>query len=774
MRTGTWTLAAVLALGAGLPRPVWGQCPDGSPPPCGRPRQVLDTTRYAILPFVHREGSQTATLDGADCAELLSEAFGRWVEVRLADKTRIYDALARRGARAPFRIPFDTALAIARALGAGKLVMGQLWIFGDTLRLTAGVYDAARGGPPVREVTMRVAAHSGGIGAAFNALADSLLGADPGAMEGAGAEQTRSLRALRAYALGERAMRAWDLTAATSAFRTAIVADSEFAHAYLRLGQALLWTADSAPAAARDRVVIARQTGTLLAKLGGGDRALLLAQQAMFEERWPDACAKYREKLAADSTSFAAWYGLAECIAEDPVVTPDPIDSSRYVFRGSWHSAVLAYRRALLLAPSFNFAFGGGAAQRLTRILYAERYRWRKGRLGNVPYFGLPSLEADTIAFHPVTGAVMARFGTRPATHRAAVERNRAILNEVAAAWVTAFPQEAQAHRTLAYAFEVGGKLTGARLEQQSALEEISAAQRLARTPTQRIRDAVARVRLLVKAGEFATARHTGDSLLGSLGRPTTGMAGIAVLLGRPALAARLFVPEDSNYLPSAADNEPVSLPVPIVQTGLRLLAYAAAGAPRESVLVFEARAEDAARGLPIPTRAAARSSLLDIPAELVFDVMGPRPRHRQLPLVDREMVMQWALARGDTSQVRAHLDTLLATTGPAPSADELSSDAVYERAWLMLAIGDTIGAVHYLDGTLEDLPDLFSALLDYLPLTGTLVRMMALRADLAAVRGETATAHHLARAVTTLWSGAERPLQPVVTRMQRILAEQK
>src|SRR5881628_2638413 len=82
-----WTVAAVLALGAGLPRPVWGQCPDGSPPPCGRPRQVLDTTRYAILPFVHREGSQTATLDGADCAELLSEAFGRWVEVRLADKT---------------------------------------------------------------------------------------------------------------------------------------------------------------------------------------------------------------------------------------------------------------------------------------------------------------------------------------------------------------------------------------------------------------------------------------------------------------------------------------------------------------------------------------------------------------------------------------------------------------------------------------------------------------------------------------------------------------
>src|SRR5439155_24201300 len=141
----------------------------------------------------------------ADCAELLTEAFARWVEVRLTDKTRLYDALARGGQRLPFRIPFDTALAIARRLGAGKLVMGQLWSFGDTLRLTAGLYDAARGGGPLREVTTRLPANEGGMGATFNALADSLLGADAGAARGAGAEQTRSLRPLRAYAAGERA-----------------------------------------------------------------------------------------------------------------------------------------------------------------------------------------------------------------------------------------------------------------------------------------------------------------------------------------------------------------------------------------------------------------------------------------------------------------------------------------------------------------------------------------------------------------------------------------
>jgi tetratricopeptide (TPR) repeat protein len=768
--------AIVLALVVCVPAPrgLSAQCPDGSPPPCLFREVSLDTSRYLILPFAHREGSQATPLDGAGCAELLAEAFARWAEIRLADKTRIYDALARRGARVPFRIPFDTGLAIARQLGAGRLVMGQLWSFGDTLRLTAGLYDATRGGAAMREVTARVAASEGGMGAAFNALADSLLGADAGLMRGAGAAQTRSLRALRAYAQGERAMRSWDLAEATREFRAAIVADSQFAHAYLGLGQALLWAADSSTIAARDRAVIARETRELLAKLGTADRARLLAQQAMFEERWPDACTKYREILASDSTNFAAWYGLAECNAADPVVIRDPADSTRYIFRSSWYTAVRAYRRALLLAPSFNFFFGGGAAQRLTRILLAERYRWREGRLGAIPYFALPTLEADTIAFRAVSGAEMAHSGPRPPGHRAAVQRNRETLSEVTAAWVNAFPQEPQARRAMAYALEVGGKIVAARGEQQSALGEAGVAQRLERTPKERVRDAVMRIRLFVKAGDFESARRIGDSLLAAADRPTTGMAGVAVLLGRPALAARLFVADDSNFVPAAADNEPVSLPNSVALIGLRLLAYASAGAPRESILVFEGRAAQAVARLPAPTRSAARSALLDTPAELVFDVMGPRPTHRAPPSYDREMAMQWALHHGDSAFVRANLDTLLATTGPAPTADVLSSDAVYERAWLMLAIGDSSAAVRYIDGTLDDLPDLLSALLDYVPLAGALVRMMALRADLAAAQGETATARQLAQTVTTLWSGAEQPLHPVVDRMRRILAENK
>ena len=771
MSTGTCAVAVVLALGAGLPTPAWGQCPDGSAPPCGRPRQVLDTSRYAILPFTHREGSQTATLDGADCAELLSEGFGRWVEVRLADKTRVYDALARRGARAPFRIPFDTALAIARALGAGKVVMGQLWIFGDTLRLTAGLYDAARGGPPLREVTTRVAAN-GGIGAAFNALADSLLGADPGDVRGAGAEQTRSLRALRAYALGQRELRQWDLAGAAGQFRVAVAADSNFAQAYLWLGQALLWSDDTASQAARDRAAIARRAGRLLDRLSGPNGALLLAQQAMFERRWQDACQRYREIVAADSSSFAGWYGLAECNALDQVVIRYPSDTTRFTFRGGYETAVQAYRRALLLAPAFNLTSERRAIDRLPRLLYTERWYWRAGLVENATYYAFPELEGDTMAFYPVPGEVAARGGIEPPGHLAAVARNRRILTEVASSFADAFPGEPSAHRTRARSLEAVGKLVPEVGEPHSAATEFAAAQRLERAPGQRALDAADRLRVLLKTGDFVGARRLGDSLLRVAPRPTAGVAGVAVLLGRPALAAQLLATEDTVGLHGSADNQPATIPVPAAMAGLRLLAYAALGAPRESVTAYERRVADVLTGLSGTNWVRSRSALLDTPAELVFPLMGLRPAHRTGPPGPTwHMTMQWSLAHGDTSRVRAALDSVAQAEGGRLATGESEPEGTFIDGHLLLAVGDTDTAVRTLDAPLDSLVALHTWTLKYLPLAGCLVRMMALRADLAASRGESPAARRWASAVVTLWSGAEPSLQPTVTRMRAILA---
>jgi len=769
VRTCARVVTAVLALVVGVSAFVSGQCPDGSPPPCGR-RAPLDTGRYAILPFAHREGGQQSTLDGADCAELLTEGFARWIEVRLADKTRVYDALARHGARAPFRISFDTALAIARRLGAGRLVMGQLWSFGDTLRLTAGLYDVARGGAPVRESTTRVAAN-GAIGAAFNALADSLLGADLGPARGAGAEQTRSLRALRAYALGERAMREWDLGRAAREFRAAIAADSAFARAYLGLGQALLWTADSTPDATRDRTVIARRTADLVARLASADGALLLAQQAMFERRWPDACERYREILAGDSTRFAAWYGLAECNAADRAVIPYRADTTRFTFRGSYETAVQAYRRALLLAPAFNLTFGRRAIDRLPHLLFAERWYWREGFGDGSNYYAFPELEADTMAFYPVPGAVAARGDVEPPSHLAAVARNRRILMDVATAFAEAFPEEAVAHRSRARAFESVGNLVAQVGEPHSAIAEFAQAQRLERQPGQRARDAADRVRVLVKAGDFAGARRLGDSLLRVAPRPTAGLAGVAVLLGRPTLARRFLATADTAWLSGSADNQTVAIPLEVAQAGLTLLAYAAAGAPADSIAAYEGRIAERMPDIPAARRTATRSALLDVPAELVFDALGLRPAHRPGPPGPRQaMVLQWRLAHAETASVRALLDSLSRAGGGRLASGESTPDGVYIDARLLLVVGDTATAARTLDAPLDSLVALHTATLEYLPLAGCLVRMMGLRAELAAAHGDGPKARRWASAVVALWGGAESPLQSTVVRMSKIL----
>ena len=773
MRPGGRAVVLSVLLAGGVPLRGAAQCADGSPPPCRVSRPALDSARYVILPFAHREGSQATLLDGADCAELMSEAFDRWLDVRLADRTRVHDALARRGTRSPFRIGFGTGLAIARELGAGRLVMGQLWSFADTLHLTVGVYDAARGGPPLREAKQRVPATSERASAAFNALADSLVAADVGAAAGRGAAQTHSIHALRAYAAGQRAMRNWDLAEAARQLRLAVAADSEFAQAYLSLGQMALWAADSTPEAMQDRAAIARRSGALFERLGVTERPLLLAQQAMFERRWPDACDRYREVLSRDSLNFDAWYGLAQCTAEDPVVLRDPRDSARFVFRGSWHTAALAYRRALLLAPSFNFTFGSSAPEGLTRILPVQRFWWRSGVFDGVEYYAFPELEADTLAFHAFPGASPPDH--RPATQDSAVARNRRTLLEVTAAWVDAFPREPRARRALSSALEASGDIVPTVPGARSAWSEVRAAQRLERNANQRVRDAVAAVRLLVKAADFDAARSLGDSLLRAAPPRVSGIAGIAVLLGRPALAARLVAPEDpATVVHGSVDNQPVAIPLEATRAGLVLLAYASVGGPRDSVAAHERRVDELVARLPAASRPRARSALLDASAELVFGEMGLRPAHRSTPPgPDGTMAMQWALAHHDTAAVRTSLRESRERNGGLPASEDSPPDGVYTDAVLYLAAGDTALAMQTLDLPLNNLLGIHDALLDYVPLVGAFVRMMALRADLAAARGEQEVARRWANGVVALWSGAEPALAPTVARMGNILKTQ-
>src|SRR2546425_4773778 len=185
------------------------------------------------------------------------------------------------------------------------------------------------------------------------------------------------------------------------------------------------------------------------------------------------------------------------------------------------------------------------------------------------------------------------------------ISLNRGMLTEITAAWVEAFPEEATAHRTLATALELNGSLVPA-TEVRSALTEFRAAQRLERLPDDRRHDVVHAIRVLVKAGDYDAARRLGDSLLAAVPRPAAGVAGVAVLLGRPTLAPRLIAAADSVGMPLPADNQPVALPLAAGQAGLGLLAYSSVGGPGDSNNAFEGRLEGVGRRVPTPTPPAA------------------------------------------------------------------------------------------------------------------------------------------------------------------------
>jgi len=127
-----------------------------------------------------------------------------------------------------------------------------------------------------------------------------------------------------------------------------------------------------------------------------------------------------------------------------------PSDTTRFTFRGSYETAVQAYRRALLLAPAFNLTSERRAIERLPRLLFAERWYTAPGcygRLGlrRVPRAGGGYASVLRLAWG---GCGCGREGVEPPSHLAAVARNRRILMEVSTSFADAFPDEPQPSHT--------------------------------------------------------------------------------------------------------------------------------------------------------------------------------------------------------------------------------------------------------------------------------------------------------------------------------------
>jgi tRNA A-37 threonylcarbamoyl transferase component Bud32/tetratricopeptide (TPR) repeat protein len=732
----------------------------------------LDASLYVVVPFGHRGGAAPALVNGDQCELLLSQAFGRWTDVRLADPLRVHDARMRRGAEP---MSLDEAKTLAKAVGAGMLVWGDVSTVGDSIQVTAVLYDLRHGGRTVRDYTVRIHKDGEKLEAKFRELADSLL------LGGVNVVQLRPdvvgtdvLAAFYAYADGREALGRWDLPGAERAFQAALASDPDYPQANLWLAHVQMWSEEPL---ATWQASVARALASPN-KLGSTDLALARALSSLGAGQFPDACDRYRRIVAEHPADFVAWFGLGQCQSKDRAIERDASSPSGWRFRSSYHGAVQAYRRALQLIPSAHRAFG-----RFTRlsdlISFTETNQVRGGYVltPDTQWYGaLPSLDHDTLAFVPyrLSDVFAAKPEATPRTTAAAVAHNRAVLREITTEWVRAFPNSPEANEALALVLESTGDLEDRQNSEQSALSNTRRARAAASTPDDRVRLGVIEVRLLVKLEDFGAARRLADSLLNAIAEPDARaaeqLAGLAALTGRAHRTAQLLIRAAPDLTIESDGRQVVVRPLSLAAAAFALRGYAALGAPAESITTLARRVNVLIDASVEPQRRdAMRYAILSHPIQWAMPLLPAQPPRRGTA-GERERRLVWALEHHDTLTIRATLDTVHAARADLRPGD-VAISGTYLEARVLLAIGDTAAATELIRRPLEAMATLGTLLLDDVNQAGALVRAMALRADLARLAGDSVTARRWAAPVVELWETADDPEVLATWERMRIIA---
>jgi hypothetical protein len=263
-----------------------------------------------------------------------------------------------------------------------------------------------------------------------------------------------------------------------------------------------------------------------------------------------------------------------------------------------------------------------------------------------------------------------------------------------------------------------------------------------------------------LKTGDFARARHLADSVLAAAGDtasdPTT-LAGLAALRGDAPRAAAFLRRTAPSYTFTTPTGGEWSLQRPVAEPALTHLAYAAIGAPADTLRTLErATLEAIDRFATGERRDEIAVAALLRPGMLGFPVAGAAWIHGRGRQPTPLFTLQRLLLDGDTAAVREQLDALLAERAPLRPGD-VSIDEIHQEAELRLAIGDTAAAAALLDRSLDALPTLGFELVRQVAEAGGLVRAMALRAQVARGTGDRRTAERWEAAVAALRSPADR-----------------
>ncbi len=764
-----WVLpaAAVAAVIYAAVGSVTAQGGFGAPP--------VDPSRLAIAPFVHHEGAAPMLLTGAQCARVIREAFGRWDDISLVDSRWMDDRLSR----LPGEPDLDHLLTLAREAQAGRLVSGEVWAFRDSLRIRGVLYDARRKGRVIRERTVTIPADLSELDARISELADSLLLVRPQTPVAAGgALGTRLVVAWQAYDSAHAALARWDLDGAVAGFRLALERDPGYGLAHLWLAQTLSWKGEWADTWRDHALAGLGAQPTLPAR----EREWAMALAAMADGRFPEACDRYDAMIRRDSLDFRGWYGRAECRSRDPVVLADAKSPSGWRFRSSYQAAINDYQAALTLVPSTHLAFRGGAFARLSRLYFAESNILRRGSRSDATageFFAFPTLDADTLQFIPWTIEEIGRTSlgsvTKPrvATQPEAIRRNQRQLVRLTSEWARAFPKSLAAIESEALALELVGEFGATAGAADTAVRRIQQARGLAIDDADRVRLGSVELRLLVKQERFREAAQLADSLLRANPAPRPGtapyLAAAAALTGRAALAARLSRLSAPVQVVWTLDGAELKVPLPLRETALAFEAFAALGAPMDSLEGLYRLVQRQLTGyLTADRRELADAALLDQPRALLFPGALAAPAPRSRVKLNYILELQQAARNDERAEAQAILGNLARIRVGRRPGDQ-AVEAALAEAQVELAIRDTAAAITRLDGFLDGFASIGVDLTERTVASGSLVRLMALRARLAEATGDRSVARKWAGDVVTLWERADPGLLPVVKEMRDI-----
>jgi len=530
----------------------------------------------------------------------------------------------------------------------------------------------------------------------------------------------RSVDALREYARGFQRLRDGALDSASASFRLAGSASTTFGAAHLWAAQSAYWARPTKTFAWARSVELAQRSGTLR----GEDSLLAAGLAGMSRMEFQDACRQFDAATNVNAQSFAAWYGAGECRRLDSLVISR---GTVLDFRSSHWDAMTKYRRAVALAPTPPLL--ATLFPVIMRTTYAFAGRVRLGRRAGsrvAEYQALPSLSADTLAFHPVSFDEMRRMGSTsvPATLQPAVRRGAAVALELTQQWIERSPEYAPAWFHHAVALELSGRFTSVRgeLSADSALARAAAVDRAGRLHTA---IAIARTRNALRRGDLDSAVRLARAATSEMRTATLtpgqrdSLAPLAALVGDLPRALALSASDESN-----AQLSPV---LAQARRDFRLRAVLGMcdglGEAKESLVRAFAAAVAPAE------RAKQQQQWIRPVLRAAVPCLGPSVIGDGAPDGPLETAYQ-ALASGDQRVARRTLRDLQ-TRRSGATASLLTWDWLFPESGALVQAGDSVGAKMRLIEALADIGSLNYFTLDETAQAAGLRRGILLLRDL-------------------------------------------